>query len=236
MRGRCSALGPHPRVGMVSMTATGENGRTLCTHLQEAIASRAPGTGFPVMRYLHGCAQPLGIGGVRHRPSRHRLSVRPIEPPFHDPPVPRDHAGRETPSNRTYTHSAFTAFTERSVIRCSAAIPAILVEHEHERAIVSFVASVTESSVIELVRTVNELQRQRFYRHVELQIRFARRPGARAAVLPGSARLLEGPRPPPDHAGAHLVRERRRRHAVAGRTGERPVPPRSSSTTSPGFT
>ena len=48
--------------------------------------------------------------------------------------------------------------------------PAILVEHEHERAIVSFVAPVTESSVIELVRTVNELQRQRFYRHVELQI------------------------------------------------------------------
>ena len=46
----------------------------------------------------------------------------------------------------------------------------IQVEHEHERAIVSFVAPVTESSVIELVRTINELQRQRFYRHVELQI------------------------------------------------------------------
>ena len=46
----------------------------------------------------------------------------------------------------------------------------ILVEHGHERAIVSFVAPVTESSVIELVRTVNELERQRFYRHVELQI------------------------------------------------------------------
>lgn len=47
---------------------------------------------------------------------------------------------------------------------------AILIEHEHERAIVSFVAPVTESSVIHLVRTINELQRQRFYRHVELQI------------------------------------------------------------------
>ena len=46
----------------------------------------------------------------------------------------------------------------------------ILVEHEHERAVVSFVAPVTESSVIELVRTINELHRQRFYRHVELQI------------------------------------------------------------------
>ena len=46
----------------------------------------------------------------------------------------------------------------------------IQVEHEHERAIVSFVAPVTESSVIHLVRTINELQRQRFYRHVELQI------------------------------------------------------------------
>ena len=68
------------------MTATGENGRTLCTGLQEAIASRAPGTGCPVMRSLHGCAQPLGIGGVRHRRSRHRLSERPIEPPFHNPP------------------------------------------------------------------------------------------------------------------------------------------------------
>ena len=48
--------------------------------------------------------------------------------------------------------------------------PSILVEHEHERAIVSFVAPVTESSVIHLVRTINELHRQRFYRHVELQI------------------------------------------------------------------
>ena len=47
-------------------------------------------------------------------------------------------------------------------------VKAILVEHE--RAIVSFVARVTESNVIHLVRAINELQRQRFYRHVELQI------------------------------------------------------------------
>ena len=48
--------------------------------------------------------------------------------------------------------------------------PAILVEHEHERAIVSFVAPVSESSIIELIRTINDLQKQRFYRQVELQI------------------------------------------------------------------
>ena len=47
---------------------------------------------------------------------------------------------------------------------------AILVEHEHERAIVSFVAPVTESSIIDLIRTINELQKQRFYHQVELQI------------------------------------------------------------------
>ena len=46
----------------------------------------------------------------------------------------------------------------------------IVVEHEHARAVVSFVARVSESSVIHLVRTVNELRKQRFYSDVELQI------------------------------------------------------------------
>ena len=48
--------------------------------------------------------------------------------------------------------------------------PEIVVEHEHASATVSFVAPVSESSIIHLVRTVNELRWQRFYRRVELQI------------------------------------------------------------------
>ena len=46
----------------------------------------------------------------------------------------------------------------------------LIVEHERAKAVVSFVAEVTQSSIIELVRTVNELRNQRFYDHVELQI------------------------------------------------------------------
>ncbi len=46
----------------------------------------------------------------------------------------------------------------------------IIVEHEHARAVVSFVASVSESSIISLVRTVNELRKRRFYHDIELQI------------------------------------------------------------------
>ena len=48
--------------------------------------------------------------------------------------------------------------------------PEIFVEHEQTRAIVSFVAPVTESSIIYLVRTVNDLRKQRYYHDVELQI------------------------------------------------------------------
>ena len=48
--------------------------------------------------------------------------------------------------------------------------PEIVVEHLHARAVVSFVARVSESSIIHLVRIVNELRYQRFYRDVELQI------------------------------------------------------------------
>ena len=48
--------------------------------------------------------------------------------------------------------------------------PEIVVEHGRESATVSFVAPVSEANVIGLVRIVNELRRQRFYRRVELQI------------------------------------------------------------------
>ena len=46
----------------------------------------------------------------------------------------------------------------------------IVVEHAHASATVSFLASVSEASIVHLVRIVNELRRQRFYRRVELRI------------------------------------------------------------------
>ena len=47
---------------------------------------------------------------------------------------------------------------------------AVFVEHDADRAIVWFVAPVSESSIIGLVRTVNELRKKRFYPKVELRI------------------------------------------------------------------
>ena len=46
----------------------------------------------------------------------------------------------------------------------------IIIEHGHRRAAVSFVAVVSESSIISLVHTIDELREKRYYQDIELRI------------------------------------------------------------------